>query len=62
MRAIFDDHLAEPAAQLQRAELRAVAGERGARFSVSRPTTPGATAPSSPNTWRPEDGFEIVNL
>ncbi len=62
MRAIFDDHLAEPAAQLQLAELRAVAGEKRVALLCFEAHYAGCHRAVLAEQLAAEDGFEIVNL
>lgn len=62
MRAIFDDHLAEPAAQLQLAELRAVAAERQTALLCFEADHAGCHRAVLAETLAVQDGFDIINL
>jgi len=62
MRAIFDDHLAEPAAQLQLAELKAVAGEKRAALLCFEADHSGCHRAVLAERLAADDGFTIVNL
>ena len=62
MRAIFDDHLTEPAAQLQLAELRAVAGEKRVALLCFEADHAGCHRAVLAEQLAAEDGFDIVNL
>jgi uncharacterized protein (DUF488 family) len=62
MRAIFDDHLAEPASQLQLAELRAVACEKRVALLCFEADHAGCHRAVLAEHLAAEDGFEIVNL
>lgn len=62
MRAIFDDHLAEPAAQLQLAELRALAGEKKVALLCFEADPAGCHRAVLADQLAAEDGFEIINL
>jgi uncharacterized protein (DUF488 family) len=62
MRAIFDDHLAEPAAQLQLAELRALAGEKKVALLCFEADPAGCHRAVLAEQLAAEDGFEIINL
>ncbi|CAN5253669.1 DUF488 domain-containing protein [soil metagenome] len=62
MRAIFDDHLAEPAAQLQLAELRALAGEKKVALLCFEADPAGCHRAVLGEQLAAEGGFEITNL
>jgi len=62
MREIFDVHLDEPAAQLQLAELRAVAGEKRVALLCFEADHAGCHRAVLAERLAAQDGFEIVNL
>jgi len=62
MRAIFADHLAEPASQLQLAELRALAAERRVALLCFEADHAGCHRAVLAEQLAAEDGFEVVNL
>jgi uncharacterized protein (DUF488 family) len=62
MRAIFDDHLAEPAAQVQLAELRELARTRRVALLCFEADHAGCHRAVLAERLAAEDGFEIVNL
>lgn len=62
MRAIFDDHLIEPAAQLQLEELRAVAGEKRVALLCFEADHAGCHRAVLAERLAAEDGFEVINL
>ncbi len=62
MRAIFTDHLAEPAAQVQLAELRAVASEKPVALLCFEADHAGCHRAVLAERLAAEDGFEIINL
>ncbi|MBJ7484350.1 DUF488 family protein [Brevundimonas sp.] len=62
MRAIFADHLAEPAAQVQLAELRAVASEKPVALLCFEADHAGCHRAVLAERLAAEDGFEIINL
>jgi uncharacterized protein (DUF488 family) len=62
MRAIFGDHLAEPAAQLQLAQLRGLARERRVAMLCFEADHAGCHRAVLAERLAADDGFEIVNL
>lgn len=62
MRTIFADHLAEPASQLQLAQLRALAGERRVAMLCFEADHSGCHRAVLAEWLATEDGFEVVNL
>ena len=62
MREIFDVQLDEPAAQLQLAELRAVAGEKRVALLCFEADHAGCHRAVLAERLAAQDGFEIVNL
>lgn len=62
MRAIFDEHLTEPDAQLQLVELRAVAAEKRVALLCFEADHAGCHRAVLAEQLAAEDGFEIVNL
>lgn len=62
MRDIFADHLAEPASQLQLAQLRTLAGEKRAALLCFEADHAGCHRAVLAERLAQEDGFEIVNL
>lgn len=62
MRAIFDDHLVEPAAQLQLEELRALAGSKRVALLCFEADHAGCHRAVLAERLSVEDGFEIINL
>lgn len=62
MRAIFDEHLAEPAAQLQLAELRAIAADKHVALLCFEADHSGCHRAVLAEQLAERDGFEIVNL
>jgi uncharacterized protein (DUF488 family) len=62
MRAIFADHLAEPASQLQLAELRALAADRRVALLCFEADHAGCHRAVLAEQLAAEDGFEVVNL
>jgi uncharacterized protein (DUF488 family) len=62
MRAIFDEHLAEPAAQVQLAELRELARTRRVALLCFEADHAGCHRAVLAERLAAEDGFEIVNL
>ena len=62
MRAIFADHLAEPAAQLQLAELKALAADKRVALLCFEADHAGCHRAVLAEQLAAEGGFEIVNL
>ena len=62
MREIFDVQLDEPAAQLQLAELRAVAGEKRVALLCFEADHAGCHRAVLAERLAAQDGFEIINL
>lgn len=62
MRAIFADHLAEPASQLQLAQLRTVASNRRVAMLCFEADPAGCHRAVLAEWLAAEDGFEVVNL
>ncbi len=62
MRAIFAEHLAEPASQLQLAQLRALAAERRVALLCFEADHAGCHRAVLAERLAAEDGFEVVNL
>lgn len=62
MRAIYADHLAEPAAQVDWARLRALAGERRVALLCFEADHAGCHRAVLAERLASEDGFEVVNL
>jgi uncharacterized protein (DUF488 family) len=62
MRAVFEDHLAEPAAQLQLAELEAMASEAPVALLCFEADPAGCHRAVLAQRLAASDDFEIVNL
>lgn len=62
MRAIYADHLAEPASQLQLAQLRTLAGERRLAMLCFEADHTGCHRAVLAEQLVASDGFEVVNL
>ncbi|CAN5400005.1 DUF488 domain-containing protein [soil metagenome] len=62
MQAIFADHLAEPASQLQLQELKALAGEKLVAMLCFEADHAGCHRAVLAEQLAREDGFEVVNL
>lgn len=62
MREIFADHLAEPASQLQMAQLRTLAGEKRVALLCFEADHAGCHRAVLAERLSAEDGFEVVNL
>ncbi|QTC93269.1 DUF488 domain-containing protein [Brevundimonas goettingensis] len=62
MRAVFEDHLAEPAAQLQLAELEAMASEAPVALLCFETDPAGCHRAVLAQRLAASDDFEIVNL
>jgi len=62
MRAIYDDWMAEPVAQLDYARLKAIAGERKAALLCFEADHTGCHRAVLAEKLAAEDGFQIVNL
>ena len=62
MRAIFDDHLTEPAAQLQLSELRELAASSRIALLCFEADHAGCHRAVLAERLATQDGFEIVNL
>jgi uncharacterized protein (DUF488 family) len=62
MRAIYDDWMAEPVAQLDYARLKAIASERKAALLCFEADHAGCHRAVLAEKLAAEDGFEIVNL
>jgi uncharacterized protein (DUF488 family) len=62
MRAIFADHMAEPASQLQLAQLKALAGEKRVAMLCFEADHAGCHRAVLAERLQAEDGFEVVNL
>ncbi|MBU1345993.1 MAG: DUF488 domain-containing protein [Alphaproteobacteria bacterium] len=62
MRAIFADHMTEPASQLQLAQLKALAAERSVAMLCFEADHAGCHRAVLAERLAAEDGFEVVNL
>ncbi len=62
MRAIFADHLEEPASQLQRAELKELAGRKRVAMLCFEADHAGCHRAVLAEQLADEDGFAVVNL
>jgi len=62
MRAIFEDHLAEPASQLQLAELQSLAAETAVALLCFEADPGGCHRAVLAERLATRDGFEVVNL
>ena len=62
MRAIFADHLIDPASQLQLAELKVLAAERRVALLCFEADHAGCHRAVLAEQLQAEDGFEVVNL
>ena len=62
MRAIFDEHLTEPAAQLQMIELRELATSKRVALLCFEADHAGCHRAVLAEQLSAEDGFEIINL
>ncbi|MGV3578817.1 DUF488 domain-containing protein [Brevundimonas sp.] len=62
MREIFADHLADPASQLQMAQLRTLAGEKRVALLCFEADHSGCHRAVLAERLSAEDGFEVVNL
>ncbi len=62
MRAIFAEHMAEPAAQLQLEQLKALAGETRVAMLCFEADHAGCHRAVLAERLAAEDGFEVVNL
>lgn len=62
MRAIFDDHLTEPAAEIALAQLKTLAGERRVALLCFEADHAGCHRAVLAERLVASDGFEVVNL
>ncbi len=62
MRAIFAEHMAEPAAQLQLEQLKALAGETRVAMLCFEADHAGCHRAVLAERLAAEDGFEVINL
>lgn len=62
MRAIFNDHLSEPQAQIELARLRSLAGEQSAALLCFEADHAGCHRAVLAERLAAEDGFGVVNL